>query len=180
MPNLKRWLLCLVVGLSLVGAALAQVAKKQAEVFRDLFAELDSNRDNAIERDEVPESARTAFDRLLKRGDDNHNGKLETEEYRSLLVDLREIAEQTKKQAAARFKAMDKDGDGKVSRDEFTGPKPRFDVLDRDGDGFLNQQEILGAVQAKAAGKVAAKKKLAAGKKAAEDAKKPEDLKKAD
>jgi Ca2+-binding EF-hand superfamily protein len=180
MPNLKRWLLALVVGLSLVGAALAQVAKKQAEVFRDLFAELDANRDNAIERDEVPESARSAFDRLLKRGDDNHNGKLESEEYRSLLVDLREIAEQTKKQAVARFTVMDKDGDGKVSRDEFTGPKPRFNVLDRDGDGFLSQQEMMGAVQGKAAGKIAAKKKLGAGKKAVADGKKPEDVKKAE
>jgi Ca2+-binding EF-hand superfamily protein len=179
MSNMKRWLLALVIGLSLVGVALAQVAKKQAEVFRDLFIELDANRDNAIERDEVPASARASFDRLLKRGDDNHNGKLEAEEYRSILADLRTIAEQTKKQTVERFKAMDKDGDGKVSREEFTGPKPRFDVLDRDGDGFLTQQELLAGVQGKAAGKVPTKKKAGAGQKA-EDAKKAEDVKKAD
>ena len=49
---------------------------------------------------------------------------------------------------------MDKDGDGKVSRDEFTGPKPRFDVLDRDGDGLVTEQEFLSGAQVKAAGKV--------------------------
>ena len=166
MSNMKRWLLALVIGLSLVGVALAQVAKKQAEVFRDLFLELDANHDNAIERNEVPDSARPSFDRLLKRGDDNQNGKLELEEYRAVLVDLNTFNEQAKKKAVERFKAMDKDGDGKVSREEFTGPKPRFDVLDRDGDGFLSQQELLAGAQGKAAGKVPAKKKAGAGKKA--------------
>ncbi len=48
---------------------------------------------------------------------------------------------------------MDKDGDGKVSREEFTGPKPRFDLLDRNGDGFVTQQEFLAGAQAKAAAK---------------------------
>lgn len=41
-----------------------------------------------------------------------------------------------------RLKAADKDGDGKVTRDEFKGafphaPAPVFDRLDGDGDGFL-------------------------------------------
>jgi Ca2+-binding EF-hand superfamily protein len=179
MSNIKRCSLALIIGASLVGVALAQVAKKQAEVFRDLFLDLDANHDNAIERNEVPESARPSFDRLLKRGDDNHNGKLEAEEYRAILADLRTFNEQAKKQAVERFKSMDKDGDGKVSREEFTGPKPRFDVLDRDGDGFLSQQELVAGVQGKAAGKVPAKKKAGAGKKAEGD-KKPDDVKKAD
>jgi Ca2+-binding EF-hand superfamily protein len=170
---MKRWLIALAIGLSLVGVALAQVAKKQAEVFRDLFLELDANHDNAIERNEVPDTARPSFDRLLKRGDDNHNGKLELEEYRAILVDLRTFNEEAKKKAVERFKSMDKDGDGKVSREEFTGPKPRFDVLDRDGDGFLSQQELLAGAQGKAAGKVPAKKKAGAGKNA-EDVKKAE------
>ena len=166
MKNLQRCALATVIGLATVGVALAQVAKKQAEPFRELFVELDTNRDNAIERGEVPESARAAFDRILKRGDDNRNGKLEADEYKSVLVELRDFNEQAKKKAVERFKAMDKDGDGKVSRDEFTGPKPRFDVLDRDGDGLLTQQEFFAAAQAKAAakGKTPAKKKAAAVK----------------
>jgi Ca2+-binding EF-hand superfamily protein len=164
---LKRWALTLVLGLGLVGLALAQAAKNQAEQFRELFLELDANHDNAIEREEVPASARPAFERLLKRGDDNHNGKLEAEEYRAVLQDLHAFNEEAKKKAVARLKSMDRNGDGKVAREEFTGPKERFDQLDRDGDGFLSQQEIVAAAQAKkAAAKAAAKKKAASVKKA--------------
>lgn len=181
MSNIKRWSIGIIIGLSIVGVALAQAAKKQAEAFRELFLDLDTNRDGAIERDEVPPSARASFDRLLKHGDDNHNGKLEVEEYRAILVDLRDFSEQAKKKAIERFKAMDKDGDGKVSRDEFTGPKARFDVLDRDGDGDLTQQELLAGAQAKAAGKAPGKKK-AEGKKKVEAAgdKAPASVKTAD
>lgn len=163
--TMKRSILGLMIGLCLVGATLAQVAKKQAEVYRELFLELDANRDNAIERDEVPASARASFDRLLKRGDDNHNGKLEADEFRGILIDLRTFAEQAKKQAVERFESMDKDKDGKVSREEFTGPRPRFDALDRNEDGFLTQQEFLAGLQAKAAAKAPAKKKADAAKK---------------
>jgi Ca2+-binding EF-hand superfamily protein len=163
MKNIYRFFLATIIGTALVGLALAQEAKKKAEAFRELFLELDVNRDGAIEREEVPESARAAFDRLLKRGDDNRNGRLEAAEYKAVLVELRTFNEQAKKKAIERFKAMDKDGDGKVSREEFTGPKPRFDVLDRDGDGYVTEQEFLAATPAKAAAKV----KVLAKKKAA-------------
>jgi Ca2+-binding EF-hand superfamily protein len=169
----KRLAVTLVLGMGLVGFALAQVAKNQAEQLRELFLELDANRDNVIEREEVPASARPAFDRLLKRGDENRNGKLEAEEYKAVLLELRDFGEQAKKKAVERFKAMDKDGDGKVSREEFTGPKPRFDELDRDGDGFLSQQEFFSSAPGKAAGKAAAKKK-------ANNAKKKDNVKQAD
>jgi Ca2+-binding EF-hand superfamily protein len=165
MSNIQRWLLALLIGSSMVGAALAQVAKKQGAPFLELFQDLDANRDKVIERAEVPESARSAFDQLLKRGDDNHNGRLEAEEYRALLVALRTFNEQAKKQAVERFQSMDKDEDGKVSREEFTGPKPRFDVLDRNGDGLLTEQEFLSGAQVKSAGQAAAKKKAGADKK---------------
>lgn len=155
---------------SLVGLALAQAAKKQAAPYRELFQELDVNRDRAIERDEVPPSGRAAFDRLLKRGDDNHNGKLEAEEYRALLLDLREFGEQARQKAVDRFHAMDRDHNGKVSREEFTGPKPRFDVLDGNADGQVTEQEFLGAVVAKAQAKKAAR---AAAKKNGSAARKP-------
>lgn len=36
---------------------------------------------------------------------------------------------------------LDRDGDGKVSRQEFDGPADHFDRLDRDGDGFLSEAE---------------------------------------
>jgi Ca2+-binding EF-hand superfamily protein len=170
MSSMKRGGIATIVGISLIGLALAQDAKKQAEQFRELFLELDANHDGAIERDEVPASGRPAFERLLKRGDDNGNGRLEAEEYRSILQDLRSFGEQAKKKAIDRFKAMDKDGDGRISRDEFTGPRPRFDILDRNGDGFLTQQELVAAAQGKAAAKTTAKKKRESARKEAEKA----------
>ncbi len=159
MKTLIRLAIVLVPAVVLVGVGMAQVPGQQAVQFRELFAQLDANRNGAIEKEEVPASSKAAFDRLLQRGDTNHNGKLEAEEYRAVLEDLKEFAEQAKKKATRRFQSMDKDGDGKVSREEFTGPKPRFDLLDKNGDGMLTQQEFLGGVQAKAAGKAAAKKK---------------------
>jgi Ca2+-binding EF-hand superfamily protein len=41
----------------------------------------------------------------------------------------------------ARWKAMDKDGDGKVSREEYTGKMP-FEKIDGDGDGFLTDADL--------------------------------------
>jgi Ca2+-binding EF-hand superfamily protein len=164
MLAVRRWGIASIIAISLVGLALSQEAKKQAEQFRELFLDLDANHDGAIERDEVPASGRSAFERILKRGDDNHNGKLEAEEYRDMLQDLRAFNEQAKKKAVERFKSMDKDGDGRISREEFTGPKPRFDVLDRNGDGYLTRQELTAAL-GKAAAKAAAKKNADGAKK---------------
>ena len=39
------------------------------------------------------------------------------------------------------FKAMDRNGDGDVSRREFTGPADVFDALDTDADGLLSADE---------------------------------------
>jgi|TARA_B100002003_G_C14145021_1_gene550523 arylsulfatase A-like enzyme len=36
---------------------------------------------------------------------------------------------------------LDKDGDGKVSEDEFDGPKRRFDRFDKNGDGVISSDE---------------------------------------
>ena len=36
-------------------------------------------------------------------------------------------------------KRLDNDGDGKVSLDEFDGPKRGFNHLDKHGDGFISE-----------------------------------------
>jgi len=41
-----------------------------------------------------------------------------------------------------RFKAMDKNNDGKLSADEFEGRKGMFDSLDANKDGFVDQEEM--------------------------------------
>jgi hypothetical protein len=41
-----------------------------------------------------------------------------------------------------RLKKLDKDGDGRITRDEFGGPTELFDVLDRDGDGAITKDDF--------------------------------------
>ncbi len=143
MSRLMRGLIGCVVATAMVGGAMGQAAKKKAEAARDLFIELDLNKDGAVDREEVPASGRAGFDRLLKRGDDNHDGKLQAAEYQAILLDLRTFAVQEKKQRTDRFLALDKDSDGKLTREEFNGPKARFDAMDRDDDGRLSRDEFL-------------------------------------
>lgn len=35
----------------------------------------------------------------------------------------------------------DRDGDGRVSKDEFPGPDEHFTEIDQDGDGFISREE---------------------------------------
>ncbi|NQV99353.1 MAG: EF-hand domain-containing protein [Rhodospirillales bacterium] len=43
---------------------------------------------------------------------------------------------------AKKLNRMDKDGDGKIHRDEFAGPANRFSAIDTDQDGYLTAQEM--------------------------------------
>jgi Ca2+-binding EF-hand superfamily protein len=126
--------------LALPLAAASSAQQGQPGRFREVFLQLDGNADTVLERDEIPESGREAFDRLLKRGDANKNGKLEADELRALGQKLSAL--ETPAGAIARFSAMDKDKDGKVGKDEFTGAPPRFKQIDADKDGALSREEI--------------------------------------
>ena len=137
----------LAVGLSLfalANAAQAQQTKGAPQPLADIretFQQLDANGDMAIDRDEVPESGREAFERLLKRGDSNKNGKLDAEELRDLVQKLQPLAGLGIVNPE-RFKQLDKDGDGKVSKAEFPGAAPLFDRFDLDKDGQISPAEV--------------------------------------
>ncbi|MGC8644090.1 MAG: EF-hand domain-containing protein [Isosphaeraceae bacterium] len=45
-------------------------------------------------------------------------------------------------QLERRFKSLDKNGDGKLDRQEFPGVAARFERLDKNGDGFLTREEV--------------------------------------
>ncbi|HID74679.1 MAG TPA: hypothetical protein EYP56_01635, partial [Planctomycetaceae bacterium] len=48
----------------------------------------------------------------------------------------------------ARLKQADRDGDGKISKEEAPEPlKQRFDRLDKDGNGLLDADELKQAFQ---------------------------------
>jgi Ca2+-binding EF-hand superfamily protein len=108
--------------------------------FREVFIRLDTNGDTIIERDEVLEAGRAAFERLLKRGDTNQDGKLQLEELRALGEKARVLVGLAV--SGPRFQAADKDGDGKLSRAEFPGRPAMFDRIDADKDGFITRAEV--------------------------------------
>ena len=110
---------------------------------QQLFGQLDTNDDKVVDSKEVPESGRPAFEQLLKLGDVNKNDKLELEEYRALAVIMSRgrRARAPGPNAPRRIMAMDKDDDGKVSKEEYKGPAPLFERLDADKDGFITRRE---------------------------------------
>lgn len=46
---------------------------------------------------------------------------------------------------AARFKAMDANNDGAVTKDEWKGPPERFDAIDANHDGKITAEEMAAA-----------------------------------
>lgn len=137
-----------------------QKGERQAPL-RDMFLDLDANNDRVIDPDEVPADGRPAFDRLLRDGDSNHNGKLETDEFRGIL-------QKTGRSAAGgelalkRFEKLDKNGDGKLDSTELTDHPQLLDRLDRNGDGFIEKAELSSTATAKKPAKAAKAAKKAA------------------
>jgi Ca2+-binding EF-hand superfamily protein len=117
---------------------------------RETFERLDANGDGTIEKGEVPERAMPAFDRLLKLGDSDKDGKLRANEFRDLILLIRNGAPAGPASnlgmfavdPMGRFKALDKNGDGKVSREEFTGRPAMFERVDANKDGYLEAAEV--------------------------------------
>ena len=107
----------------------------------ELFQALDANNDMQIDRGEVPEAGRGAFDRLAKLADTNADGKIDQQEYRAVFERIRESALGVIQKVAAGFGTFDTNGDGKLSRAEFPGAPPLFQRMDADYDGFVTAEE---------------------------------------
>lgn len=132
----------------------ARAQQSGAVNYAELFQSLDANDDKVITRGEVPEPARAAFDRLAKLTDSNHDGKIDQQEYRNLLAQARDSALSAVPRTAGSFAAADKNGDGKIARDEFTGLPGMFLRADANGDGFLTPEEATRFRDAAASGKL--------------------------
>lgn len=165
MRRLPRYSLASVAIVLIAGSSVAaQTPKDNPAKFREMFVKLDANGDTVLERDEMPVEGRAAFDRLIKRGDANENGKLELEELRALgkKVAVPNDPSITATAVLARFQRMDKDGDGKVARAEFTGVPANFDRMDADKDGALSKEEITKSFASRPAAAGAASPKVRA------------------
>jgi Ca2+-binding EF-hand superfamily protein len=122
----------------------------------ELFNRLDRDRDGLLSQEEVAPDQVSWFERLVRRGDRNGDGKLNREEFDNALREgsapraplggggfpgrpggpgggLRELLQRA-----------DTNGDGKLSKEEAPPlVRDQFDRLDRDRDGFLTMQEVL-------------------------------------
>ena len=105
--------------------------------YLELFQQLDANGDRIVDRGEVPESGQAAFDQLVKNADSNADGRIDLEEYQQMLGSLRDAFGSLGK----RFGTIDKNGDGKISKDEFTGPDLLFRRADANSDGVITKDE---------------------------------------
>ena len=96
------------------------------------FADLDHNRDNRIE------PAEWHFDvESFTRADYNRDGSLSRGEF--LGTDSNEDDDRSD-----RFRDLDANSDGRVTRQEWHGSGARFDRLDQNKDGALSRAEVAG------------------------------------
>jgi len=123
----------------------------------DLFARLDANKDGTVAAEEVAESQKAAFQRLLKNGDIDGDGKLSREEY-AASTKATETPRQPGRGGGApgqarpsgppidsreMFARLDRNQDGKLSKDEAPPrTQENFDRIDANSDGGLSPEEF--------------------------------------
>jgi Ca2+-binding EF-hand superfamily protein len=123
----------------------------------DLFAKLDMDKDGIVKAEEVAESQKAAFERLLKNGDIDGDGKLSREEY-AASTKATETPRQPGRGGGApgqarpggppidpreMFARMDRNQDGKISKDEAPPRiQENFDRIDANSDGALSPEEF--------------------------------------
>ncbi|TIQ37195.1 MAG: EF-hand domain-containing protein [Mesorhizobium sp.] len=108
---------------------------------RELFQRIDTNGDRELEFSEIQALRAQMFDRM----DVNRNGALDPGEVQAAVEQVK-----SKRDIQARFaglqteaRRMDRNGDGKISRDEFTAAIPdRLLQADTDADGALSIAEM--------------------------------------
>lgn len=123
----------------------------------DLFTQLDTNKDGFVTGDEVEGGKKALFERLVRVADENGDKKLSkdefakgtqksTEEKPPLTGDTRRPggAGASGAQIKEYLSRMDKNGDGKISKEEAPERmKENFDRLDANKDGFITTEEFL-------------------------------------
>jgi len=151
---MKRW--TAVLASAVVSAGLAAHAddaeRRPAERNPgELFTQLDKNSDGQIGRDEVPDGQQRMFERLLRVGDKNADGRLSRDEFVAAMNSPELRAEQPgpggpggRPNPGEMFSRMDRNGDGKLTRDEIPEPaRERLGpIFDRLGKDALTREDV--------------------------------------
>ena len=142
-----------------------KITKEEWKLNPDLFARFDANSDGVITPDEVMPSDRrnevpngegsAAF---WSRYDRNKDGKIDAKEIgnerRFAAMDSdgdgvltkaeveQAIDKRDRERKMSFIERFDRDRDGKVTREEFTGPARLFEKKDRNGDGVVDETEV--------------------------------------
>ena len=128
--------------MALAGLALGAGNALAAEGGRELFLRIDNNGDRKLEFSEIQAVRAQMFDRM----DLNHNGLLDADEVRAAVEQVKSKRDFQAAQVAgfqAEASRMDRNGDGRISRDEFAAFIPdRLLRADTNGDGALSISEL--------------------------------------
>jgi Ca2+-binding EF-hand superfamily protein len=142
--NRRRPLLMVVLaGLTAIADGAAHAGEAgSGRLMERLFHKMDTDGDGAISAAEGEAAAEEMFDRRDANGD----GVLTESEFTAEAGGKQLVADQRQKldaRRAKRFAAMDKDGDGKVSAQEFfAAAQQRFTAADANGDGRVTKEEL--------------------------------------
>lgn len=110
----------------------------------DLFKQLDSSGDGVVEKSEVGEERIRFFDRLLRVGDANDDGKLTESEFRAALADKPPEATASGQRGA---RGGDRRGPGAAGGREMPSPAEIVERLDTNGDGKIQRDELTGRAE---------------------------------
>jgi len=127
---------------SLLLASCGAMASEQNRA-GDIFRQLDTNDNRKLEFSEIKAGRAKLFDRL----DANRNGILDPEEVQSAIDRAKSAGSGSAHAQLAdlqqRKATVDRNGDGKISRDEFASFIPdRLVKADTDGDQALSLREL--------------------------------------
>ncbi len=147
-------------------------AKKILEGMEKRFDAADKNKDGKVTLEEAPEKMKERFGKLLERFDTDGDKALTKEEGKKFADEMikkfakahkggpgkpgfhkpsPEMIKKIRAKMEERFKAADKDGDGKLSKEEVPDHlKAHFEKIDANKDGKLCKEELKKAFEARA------------------------------